>query len=339
MNQTGIASTLPIAASDVAHSWDALYGFLVWLSVFFFILVVGGMIYFAVRYRSGTHPKAKYSSGNVPLEIVWTIIPTLLLMVIFAWGWVVYKKMIQAPADAMEVRVIGKQWLWQFQYADGRTSAGELYVPVDQAVKLVMSSEDVLHSFFIPNFRVKQDVVPGMYTSVWFRSNVPGKHQVYCAEYCGGAHSGMLAQIVVLTSEQWSAWKQGAKLGEIPVAGQKHAAVSDDRVESSAASAARFPEGTLVAQGKKHFEVRGCVACHSADGSAKLGPSLKGLYGGDVALSDGRKVRADENYLRKSIENPNAEIVRGFSAVMPTFKGLLTEQEMNAVIAYIQSLN
>jgi cytochrome c oxidase subunit 2 len=169
---------LPIQGSDVAVAWDALYWFLIWLSVFFFILVVGGMIYFAVRYRSSKVTKTKYIVDHHGLEAFWTIVPTILLMLIFGWGWHVYKLQVHAPSNAMEIKVVGKQWLWQFQYDDGRTFTNELYVPVNKPVKLVMSSEDVLHSFFIPNFRVKSDVVPGMYTSVWFEAKVPGFGQM-----------------------------------------------------------------------------------------------------------------------------------------------------------------
>jgi cytochrome c oxidase subunit 2 len=179
----------PMDGSDVAVLWDHLYGFLVGLSVFFFILVVGGMLYFVWKYRDKPGAKAKYIVDNHKLEIIWTIIPTILLLVIFAWGYSVYKSMIDAPSGAMEVRVVGKQWLWQFQYDDGRMSVGELIVPVNKPVKLIMSSEDVLHSFFVPNFRIKQDVVPGIYTTAWFEAKVTGVHHIFCTEYCGAPSS------------------------------------------------------------------------------------------------------------------------------------------------------
>ena len=320
MSQAHAASGLPMQGSDVAVLWDNLYIFLLWLSVFFFILVVGGMLYFAVKYRASSGAKPRYITGDHTIEVIWTIVPTILLMVIFAWGWSVYKAMITPPVDAMEIRVIGKQWLWQFQYDDGRTTVGELYVPAGKAVKLIMSSEDVIHSFFIPDFRVKQDVVPGMYSSVWFESKVPGEHQVYCAEYCGASHSLMLAKIYALSPEDWTAWKKGktiAKAGE---------PVGSAELES-------LPE-----QGKKLVAAKGCVACHSDDGTTKIGPTYKGLYMSDVELTDGTKVKADENYIRESIVKPQAKIVKGFNPIMPTFQGLVSEPEMNAIIAYIKSL-
>lgn len=220
----GTSSHLPLQGSDIAESWDKLYLFLVWLSVFFFILVCGLMLYFVIKYRNRPGLKAKYITGNVPIEIVWTAIPLILLMVIFGWGYIVYRDMTHAPVGAYDVKVVGKQWLWQFQYEDGRTTINELYVPIATPIKLTMTSTDVLHSFFIPNFRVKSDIVPGMYTSVWFEANVPGKHQVFCTEYCGASHSLMLAKINVLTKEQWEQWKLGKKIENLPEAGEQPAA-------------------------------------------------------------------------------------------------------------------
>lgn len=207
---------LPLQATDIAVKWDQLYMFLVWISVFFFVLVVGGMLYFVYKYKQRPGLKAKYITGNVPLEVVWTAVPLVLLMVIFGWGYYVYNEMTRAPSNAYEIRVVGKQWLWQFQYEDGRTTVNELYVPVNKPVKLLMTSTDVLHSFFIPNFRVKQDVVPGMFTTVWFEATISGKHQIYCTEYCGTSHSLMLAKAIVLEPGQWEDWKAGREIGEVP---------------------------------------------------------------------------------------------------------------------------
>lgn len=333
------AGHLPLQGSDIAASWDQLYMFLIWLSLFFFILVVGGMVYLAVEYRRQKKLKIKYITGSHMLEAVWIFVPTVLLMVIFAWGFKVYHEMVQAPSDSYEVRVLGKQWLWTFQYDNGRTTVGDVFIPVNRPVKFIMTSEDVLHSFFIPNFRVKQDVVPGMYTSVWVEAKVPGKHQIYCAEYCGTTHSGMLANLNVLNDEQWKAWNAGKKLGEIPEARDPVAATEADQVGTSAASPIRkgLERETLAAQGRRVFETRGCIACHTTDGSSKTGPTHKGLFGSEVTFIDGSKVKADENYIRESIEKPNARIVRGFSPVMPTFQGLVSETEMNALIAFIKS--
>jgi cytochrome c oxidase subunit 2 len=211
-----------------------------------------------------------------------------------------------------------------------------------------MTSQDVLHSFFIPNLRIKQDVVPGMYTSLWFEAKVPGRHQVFCAEYCGTSHSGMLAQVIVLDDDQWKAWNSGKKLPPIPdareladndtVSGErKTAEAGSDQVSGSQAAPAAV-QLTLAEQGKKAFEVKGCVSCHSVDGEKKIGPSARGIYGQQVELQNGVRMVRDETYLHESIVRPNAKIVRGYSAVMPTYQGQITELEMNSIIAYIKSL-
>jgi len=338
------AGTLPLQGTEIAAQWDSLYWFMVILSVFFFVLVVGGMIYFAVRYRNSVAKKTLYIKDNHLIEATWTIIPTILLMVIFGWGYVVYNRMTQAPSDAYEVRVIGKQWLWQFQYDDGRTTVNELYVPANRPVKLIMTSEDVIHSFFVPNFRIKQDVVPGMYSSVWFNTTMPGKHQVFCTEYCGTSHSLMEAQVIALDEKQWSDWVRGKSIDNVPVNGLGNvpftAAEREGKTEQSAQAGG---EGSiqlagLALEGKKVTEAKGCVACHSADGTAKVGPSFKGAFGRKAEFVSGDSVTADENYIRESIVNPQAKVVKGFGPVMPTFQGMVSETEINAVIAYLKAL-
>jgi cytochrome c oxidase subunit 2 len=340
MFNVAYAGTLPLTGSDVAARWDSLYIFLVWLSVFFFILVVGGMIYFAVVHRHRPGMKTKYVTGNHTLEALWIAIPTLLLMIIFGWGYSVYHSMTQSPPDAFEIRVVGKQWLWTFQYDDGRVTTGEVFVPVNQPVKFIMSSEDVLHSFFVPSFRVKQDVIPGMYSSVWFTPTVLGKHQVYCAEYCGTSHSGMLAKVIVLDDQQWKAFRRNKPIGDVPNA--EEVALTDSVTTSAAVPEPRkiglVSQVSLSQQGKEVYETKGCVACHSVDGSQKIGPSHKGLYQRKVELADGRTVVADDNYIRGHIENPRGSLVKGYNPVMPTFKGLITETEMNALMAYLKSI-
>jgi cytochrome c oxidase subunit 2 len=339
---------LPLQGTDVAVIWDHLYWFLFWMSVFFFILVVGGMVYFCFAYRKREGRKPKYIADHHVLEAFWTIVPTILLLVIFGWGWSVYKKQISAPANAMEIRVIAKQWQWTFQYDDGVTS-DHLVVPINKPIKLVMSSQDVLHSFFVPNFRVKQDVVPGMYTSVWFEARVPGEHQVFCAEYCGTTHSGMLARIIVLEPAKYELWKAGKIKfdNNIKIATPDHIQfaatnkttdkLSDTQSSAVTLASAHIP---LPEQGKKLVQAKGCVACHSLDGSSKIGPSYKGIFGKTTELQDGSKVVVDENYIRESIERPEKKIVKGFNPVMPPYtKDMVSEENMNAIIAYIKSLN
>lgn len=321
--------TLPIVGSDVAYRWDTLYLFLTAVSAFFFVLVIGLMVYFVVKYRAGSGGQTKPIRDHHVLEITWTLVPTLLLLVIFAWGYLVYREMIQAPVNSMEVRVIGKQWSWSFQYDDGKVSP-DLVVPINEPVKLIMSSDDVLHSMFIPNFRIKQDVVPGMYTTVWFEPTVTGKHEIYCAEYCGAAHSQMLSSVYVLSADEWARWKNGED-----VLSQN---LNTGTPTSAASTGTQAAGGSLVDQGAQLYRTKGCVACHSIDGATVIGPSFKGIWGHDVELTDGSKVKVDENYVRESIENPEAKKVKGFETmVMPPFKGQITEPEMNALIAFIKS--
>ncbi len=338
MSSAHASMSLPLVGTDIAAKWDSLYDFLLILSAIFFVIVIGGMIVFAIQYRNKPGRKAKFITHNVPLEIMWTLVPTLLLGVIFVWGYQVYHAMVNAPANAYEIRVIGKQWLWQFQYDDGRTTVGELFVPVNKPVKLIMTSDDVLHSFFIPNFRVKQDVVPGMYTSVWFEAKMPGRHQIYCAEYCGTSHAGMLAQVVALNESDWTSFVRGKKLAaaSFPAAGGENAGVAG--ALAPLAPAGSFAKMTWVEQGKALSESKGCVACHTVDGIAKIGPSYKGLFGSKGEFVDGSTAVKDENYIRTSIENPQAKVLKGFNPIMPTFKGLLSTEEINALVAYIKSL-
>ena len=249
--------------------------------------------------------------------------------------------MIHAPADAMEVHVVGKQWLWQFVYKNGTSSIGDLYVPVNKPVKLIMSSEDVIHSMFIPNFRVKQDVVPGMYTSVWFETKIPGIHQIFCTEYCGTSHSGMLGRVIALTPDQWRDWVSGKKIDvdSLPADPTYPGFRSNHLGEGMPASQGTLTTGlSLAEKGKALTQSKGCVACHSVDGSRLVGPSYKGIFGEDVKLEGGKVVKVDENYIRRSIENPQAEIVEGYPPSMPVYKGLVTEEEIIAITEYIKSL-
>ena len=342
------AATIPIAATEVAQSWDTLYWFLVYVSAFFFFGIVLVMIVFAIKFRKEVYRKPKYIHGNTMVEVVWTVIPSILLFVIFGWGWSVYRDMTIAPSDSMEVRVIGKQWLWQFVYKNGTSSVGDLFVPVNRPVKLIMSSDDVLHGFFIPNFRVKSDVVPGMYTYVWFEAKVPGIHQVFCTEYCGTSHSGMLARVIVLTPDQWKEWLSGKKIDVDQLAadptypGFRANRLGEGLDPTREANAREKPQQlTLAEKGKALVSAKGCVACHSSDGSPLVGPSYKGIYGTEVKVTANGKVetvKIDDNYIRESIELPQAKIVVGYPPSMPAYKGLVNEEELAAIIEYIKSL-
>ena len=333
--------TLPVTASKVAAQWDALYIFLFVVSIVFFLIVMVPLVVFSIKYRHKPGRKATYISHNTKLEVIWTVVPTIILMVIFAWGWIVYRDMITIPENAMEVRVVAQRWKWSFQYEDGRVTENQLFVPKGKPIKLTMTApkDDVLHSFFIPNLRIKQDVVPGLYTYLNFTTDFVGQHQVFCAEYCGTNHSAMLAKVIVLDDDQWQLWNWGKEFAEDqlppPVGLGSMASLKSKDINKGAPT----KKLDLVQQGLHLSNTRGCMACHSADGSKKIGPSYKGIYGSKENLKDGSIALVDDNYLRESIENPQAKIVRGYeNAVMPTYEGQLTSEEVNALIAYIKSL-
>ena len=303
---------LPRSLSTESFRVDELYNFLIWGSVLCFVAIVGLMIYFAIKYRKT--PKntkaAKHVVHNTALELSWTIIPLIIVMFIFSWGYRDYLKLSIPPADAMVVNVTGKKWFWQFDYA-GKSMLNELVVPVGRPIKLMMTSEDVIHSFYIPNFRVKKDVVPNRYSMIWFEAKETGLFQVFCTEYCGDGHSAMLATLRVLSQADYDKWLSESELSsDIP----------------------------LDQLGKKLYEAKACNTCHSVDGSAKVGPSWKGVFGKSRPLASGLSVIADENYIRESITAPQAKVTKGFAPVMPTYAGLLKDREILAIIEYIKTL-
>jgi cytochrome c oxidase subunit 2 len=304
---------LPAQASDAAPSVDRLFSFIFWLSLFFFALIVVLMIIFVVRYRrrEGVEPEPS-PSHNMALEVTWTTIPLLLVMVIFAWGFKVYLDMSTPPANSYEIQVTGQKWKWLFTYPTGHVDEN-LHVPVDQPVRLVMTSEDVIHSFYVPAFRIKRDVVPGRYSKVWFRATEVGEFQVFCAEYCGTGHSDMLAKVIVHEPGGFEKWMDEA--------------------------ANMFKTMTPVQVGEKLYRLRGCAQCHSTDGKAGVGPTFQNVFGHHVELKTGGAIVADENYVRESILEPQAKIVAGFEPVMPTFKGKLSDREISAIIEFLKSLS
>jgi cytochrome c oxidase subunit 2 len=297
----------PSRASTAAGNVDALFIFLLIVSGLMTLLIFIAVVYFAARYRHRKGVLAEQIEGSTPLELTWSIIPMGVFMVIFLWGAVVYFKSRTPPRDATEVYVVAKQWMWKLEHAEGQREINELHVPVGRDVKLIMTSQDVIHSFFVPAFRMKQDVVPGRYTVAWFHATKPGTYHLFCAEYCGTQHSGMIGSIVVLEPAQYEAWMGGGTTGP------------------------------LSATGEKVFAELGCVTCHRADTQGR-GPSLQGVFGKPVLLQDGRTVTADENYLRESILDPGAKVVNGFKPVMPTFQGLVSEEQLNALVAYVKAM-
>ena len=307
-------------ASTMASSVDAIFDFVLITSLISFALIVFGKLFFLIRFWRKKRPEhlTPYIHGHTVTELSVAAVLTVWVMVIFYWGWVEYKKLRVAPAGAMEIQVIGKQWLWEIQYPDGRRLTNELVVPKGRPVKLIMTSRDVIHSFFVPNFRVKQDVIPNTYTSLWFEATQAGEHPIFCAEYCGTAHSGMVGKVRVLGPEEFEAWQFAASIKEEGTKGGETKELSQ--------------------AGKELFSAKGCQACHSVDGTKGVGPSQKGIFGSEEALQDGSKVKVDENYIRESLMEPAKKVVQGFQPIMPTFQGQLKEEEINALIAYIKSL-
>ena len=299
----------PQQASTMAGEVDALYFFILAVSAFFAVLISVMCAYFAVRYRRrhATEVGARIH-GNLPLELIWTGIPFVLAMLMFVWGASVYYKLYRPPAGAMEVYVVGKQWMWKFQHMNGRREVNELHVPVGQSVRLTMGSEDVIHSMFIPAFRVKVDVVPGKTTTLWFEATKTGRYHLFCAEYCGTNHSGMGGSVIVMEPAEFQAWLSGGVMGE-----------------------------SLAVAGEKLFQSLACQTCH-LDQLQGRGPKLRGVFGSTVALENGETVVADESYLRESIVNPRARIVKGFQPLMPTFQGLVSEEGLLQLMAYVKSL-
>ena len=297
----------PQRASTAAGNVDALFIFLLIVSGLMTLLIFTAVIYFAARYRNRKGVPAEQIEGSIPLELTWSIIPLGVFMVIFAWGAVVYFKSRTPPRDATEVYVVAKQWMWKLEHAEGQREINELHVPVGRDVKLIMTSQDVIHSFFVPAFRMKQDVLPGRYTVAWFRATKAGTYHLFCTQYCGTQHSGMIGSIIVQEPAQYEAWMSGGTTGP------------------------------LSATGEKIFAELGCVTCHRTDSQGR-GPNLQGVFGKPVLLQDGRTVVADENYIRESILDPGAKVVNGFKPVMPTFQGLVSEEQLNALVAYVKSM-
>jgi cytochrome c oxidase subunit II len=300
----------PQQASAQAGQIDGLYFFLVAVSAFFSLLIAALVVLFAIKYRRRHRDEVGYAiHGSLALELMWTVIPFFITMVMFGWGAKVFFDLYRPPAGAMEIYVVGKQWMWKVQHMDGQREINELHVPVGRPVKLIMGSEDVLHSYYIPAFRVKADVIPGRYNVLWFTATKPGTYHLFCAEYCGTKHSGMVGSVIAMAPEDFQAWLSGGGASESP-----------------------------VAAGQKLFQDLACITCHTGDATAR-GPQLANLYNSTVNLQDGNTVTADDSYIRESIVNPQAKVVAGFQPIMPTFQGLVTEEQLLQLIAYVRSLS
>ncbi len=288
---------------------DSLFFFLIGVSVFFASLIFFLVIYFAIKYRRRSEDeRPQRIVGSIWLETFWTVVPLGLTMIMFIWGARLFFVTNDPPSNAMEIDVVGRQWMWKIQHPEGRREINELHVPVGRPVKLRMTSEDVIHDFFIPAFRVKKDVLPGRYTTLWFEATKPGDYHLFCAQYCGLQHAGMIGHVIVMTPTDYENWLSGGATGI-----------------------------STADTGGKLFQRLGCDTCHLPNGGGR-GPSLAGIFGKTVKLQGGQTVVADENYIRESILDPQAKIVAGYQPIMPTFKGLIGEDGILQIVAYIQSL-
>lgn len=301
---------VPESASTLSWKVDALYFYLSGVTLFFTLLISGVLIFFVIRYRRRTpYEIPRPVAGSHKLETLWTIIPFVIAMTMFGWGAQVYFEQYKAPTNAVEVYVVGKQWMWKIQHATGQREINELHVPVGRKVKLIMTSEDVIHDFFVPAFRTKADVVPGRYTTLWFEPTTPGRYHLFCAEYCGMNHSGMIGSVVVMEPREFDNWLSGNTGSTTP-----------------------------AVAGQQLYQTLGCASCHGANGEGGRGPVLAGVFGNTAALQTGESVRVDEAYIRESILNPQAKLVAGFGPIMPTFQGQVSEDQLVQLVAFIKSL-
>lgn len=299
----------PEQASTMAGRVDELFFFLVAVSVLFATSIFVLIVIFAIKYRRRNEDdRPQAIPGNLLLEILWTTVPLALTMVMFVWGAKLFFVTYYPPSDALEITVVAKQWMWKVQHPEGQSEIDELHIPAGRPIKLVMTSQDVIHDFFVPAFRVKKDVLPGRYTTLWFEATKPGPYRLFCAQYCGTQHSGMVGRIIVMEPTEFQAWLSGGAAGV-----------------------------SMASAGEKLFQRLGCVACHLPNDTGR-GPSLVGLIGKKVPLQGGRSVTADETYIRESVLNPQAKLVAGYQPIMPTFKGLISDDGLMQILAYLKSL-
>lgn len=299
----------PNQASNGAAEYDWLFLACILISLFFIAVVFIPIIAFSIRYRKSANPdRSNPSAGSDLLECTWTIIPTIMGLGLFAWGGILYHKEQNPPPDAMEIHVIGKQWMWKVQHPEGAREINEIHVPLGRPVMLLMTSQDVIHDVFLPDFRIKQDVLPGKYTTEWFTPNKLGEYHLFCAEYCGTLHSKMGGRLIVMEPSEYERWLTSGP-----------------------------PQPTLAASGETLYRQLGCSGCHDQHGTVRA-PPLTNLYGRSVALSTGETVLADERYIRDSILLPASQIVAGYENLMPSFKGRISEEEILQITAYLKSL-
>lgn len=309
--------SMPVQASTFAEDTDNVYAFIVLLDAISFVGIIAAMVYFMYKYkRRSKDQKTSSITHSGKVEFLWSAVPAVLLVLIFLWGELGWMKQAVPPEDSIDIRIKGQKWFWTAEYPNnpGVQLNNELIVPVGEPVRLTMTSEDVLHSFFIPAFRVKKDAIPGRYTTMWFEASKPGRYNIFCAEYCGDQHSEMRGVVRALPPAEYEA-----------------ALIEAGRLEAEDGE-------TPAAFGARIFTRKGCNACHSTDGAPMTGPTWKGLYGSQRSFLDGSSATADDNYIRQSILDPNAQVVQGFTPQMPSFQGQLEDQHITALIEYMKTL-
>jgi cytochrome c oxidase subunit 2 len=302
----------PMQGSTTAGDVDWLFNVILAISVFFFVGIIAAMTWFVYRYRRRPGHEVEHAAHhNTALEVTWTVIPLLLAIGIFYYGFVGYLDLTVRPSNTYEVKVTGQKWKWLFTYPNGHVD-DNLHVPADVPTSLLMTSEDVIHSVYIPDFRVKADTVPGRYTKLWFQPTGPGEHDLFCAEYCGTSHSGMISKVVVHPAGEFDKWLADVAAAEL--------------------------NASPVEAGQRLYNTRGCAQCHSVDGKPGTGPTFKGVFGSTHPIVGGASVTVDENYVRESVLEPQAKVVAGFNPVMPTYQGRLSDKEIGAIIEYLKTL-
>ena len=304
----------PEQASTMAGPIDLFYWTLVALSLLFIIPIAIAIFYLSVKYRAGTNvDRTNPLETDMRLEMTWIVVPLALSIGVFVWSTLLYMDLVRPPDNALQINIVGRQWMWKAQHPTGQGEINMLHVPVGQPVKLVMTSQDVIHSFFVPAFRIKQDVLPGRYTEVWFEATKVGTYHLFCTEFCGTEHSRMIGSVVVMEPVAYEAWLSTGGIASDP------------------------DQQSPVAQGEGLFQQLGCVGCHNPNGGG-AGPSLVGAFGKERPLEGGQTVTVDENYLRESILEPQAKIAEGYQPVMPSFQGQVSEEQIMNLIEYIKSI-
>jgi len=306
---------LPPQESTFAHEVDALFHFINITSLILLVGITFAIIYFAIKYRRRSdEDTTPLITHNNTLEVTWTVIPLILILIVFAWGFSSYNTLRAVPDDAYEVYVRAYSFNWEFTYPNGVRSTNDLYVPANRPVKLVMRSSDVIHSFFVPDFRIKQDVIPNRYTQQWFQTKGPGSHIIFCTEYCGVGHSDMMGMVYALEEEEFNAWLE----------------------EEASKDIESMP---LVEVGELVWRSEGCMGCHSVDGASGIGPTFQGLWMRERNFTDGTSAVADEDYIRESILQPGARVNVGYQNIMPTYSGILSDRQIEGIIEYIKELS